>query len=62
MIALTVKALIPVVLLIALGYALKRSMITAEGFWSAAERLSYHVLLRLCSCTVWRRPTPTICR
>ncbi|MFI1156986.1 AEC family transporter [Streptomyces sioyaensis] len=45
MIALTVKALIPVVLLIALGYALKRSMITTERFWSEAERLSYHVLL-----------------
>lgn len=45
MIALTVEALIPVVLLIALGHALKRSMITAEGFWSEAERLSYHVLL-----------------
>ncbi|WP_329048569.1 AEC family transporter [Streptomyces violaceus] len=45
MIALTVKALVPIVLLIALGYALKRSMITDEGFWSAAERLGYHVLL-----------------
>lgn len=45
MIALTVKALVPVVLLIALGYALKRSMITAESFWSEAERLSYRVLL-----------------
>ncbi|MFE6738928.1 AEC family transporter [Streptomyces tubercidicus] len=45
MIALTVTALIPVILLIALGYLLKRSMIRAEGFWSEAERLSYHVLL-----------------
>ncbi|MFH8493199.1 AEC family transporter [Streptomyces coeruleorubidus] len=45
MIALTVKALVPVVLLIALGWALKRSMITAESFWSEAERLSYRVLL-----------------
>lgn len=45
MIALTVRALVPVVLLIALGYTLKRSMITAEGFWSEAERLSYRVLL-----------------
>jgi malonate transporter len=44
-IALTVRALVPVVLLIALGYALKRSMITAESFWSEAERLSYRVLL-----------------
>ncbi|WP_328843819.1 AEC family transporter [Streptomyces sp. NBC_00258] len=45
MIALTIKALVPVVLLIALGYALKRTMITAETFWSDAERLSYRVLL-----------------
>ncbi|MFF6875809.1 AEC family transporter [Streptomyces sp. NPDC012474] len=45
MIALTVKALVPIVLLIALGYALRRSMITDEGFWSAAERLGYRVLL-----------------
>ncbi|MFD6168750.1 AEC family transporter [Streptomyces coeruleorubidus] len=45
MIALTVKALVPVVLLIALGWALKRSMITVESFWSEAERLSYRVLL-----------------
>ncbi|GKQ35962.1 AEC family transporter [Streptomyces sp. A012304] len=45
MVALTVKALVPVVLLIALGYALKRSWITAEGFWPEAERLSYRVLL-----------------
>ncbi|MBL1100988.1 AEC family transporter [Streptomyces coffeae] len=45
MIALTVRALVPIVLLIALGYALKRSMITAESFWSEAERLSYRVLL-----------------
>ncbi|MCZ4508012.1 AEC family transporter [Streptomyces sp. ActVer] len=45
MIALTIKALVPVVLLIALGYALKRTMITAESFWSEAERLSYRVLL-----------------
>ncbi|MGW0961412.1 AEC family transporter [Streptomyces gelaticus] len=45
MIALTVKALIPVVLLIVLGWLLKRSMLTAEDFWSNAERLGYHVLL-----------------
>lgn len=45
MIALTVKALIPVVLLIALGRLLKRSMLTAESFWSDAERLGYRVLL-----------------
>ncbi|MGP4048436.1 AEC family transporter [Streptomyces sp. 2A115] len=45
MIALTVRALVPIVLLIALGYALRRSMITAENFWSEAERLSYRVLL-----------------
>lgn len=45
MIALTVRALIPVVLLIALGCGLKRSMVTDEGFWSEAERVSYRVLL-----------------
>lgn len=45
MIALTVEALIPVVLLIALGCALKRTMFTDEGFWSEAERISYRVLL-----------------
>ncbi|MDQ1023535.1 malonate transporter [Streptomyces umbrinus] len=45
MIALTIKALVPVVLLIALGYALKRTVITAESFWPEAERLSYRVLL-----------------
>jgi hypothetical protein len=44
-IALTVKALVPIVLLIALGYALKRSVIKDEGFWSEAERLSYRILL-----------------
>ncbi|MDQ0960427.1 malonate transporter [Streptomyces sp. B4I13] len=45
MVALTVKALVPVVLLIVLGYGLKRSLITAEGFWAEAERLSYRILL-----------------
>lgn len=45
MTALTIKALVPVILLIVLGYALKRTMITAESFWSEAERLSYRVLL-----------------
>ncbi|MER8237307.1 AEC family transporter [Streptomyces sp. NPDC094049] len=45
MVALTVGALVPVVLLIALGYGLKRSLVRAEGFWSEAERLGYRVLL-----------------
>ncbi|MFF8430732.1 AEC family transporter [Streptomyces sp. NPDC016566] len=45
MVALTLKALVPVVLLIALGYGLKRSLVTTEGFWREAERLSYRVLL-----------------
>ncbi|MDR3031940.1 MAG: hypothetical protein LBV78_02295, partial [Kitasatospora sp.] len=45
MIALTLKALIPVVLLIGLGFALKRAMLQDERFWSGAERLGYRVLL-----------------
>ncbi|MEV1079250.1 AEC family transporter [Streptomyces sp. NPDC050211] len=45
MIALTLKALVPVVLLIASGCALKRAMIPGESFWSDAERLGYRVLL-----------------
>ncbi|MDK0524283.1 AEC family transporter [Streptomyces sp. ML-6] len=35
----------PVVLLIGLGFALKRWMIQGESFWSGAERLGYRVLL-----------------
>lgn len=45
MTALTLKALIPVVLLITLGWALKRTVLTADTFWSDAERLGYRVLL-----------------
>ncbi|MFI6729100.1 AEC family transporter [Streptomyces sp. R-74717] len=45
MIALTLKALMPVVLLIGLGFSLKRTMIQEESFWSGAERLGYRVLL-----------------
>jgi malonate transporter and related proteins len=44
-IALTLRALMPVVLLIGLGFALKRWMIQGESFWSGAERLGYRVLL-----------------
>ncbi|MFE9934368.1 AEC family transporter [Streptomyces sp. NPDC005533] len=45
MIALTLKALIPVVLLIGLGFVVKRWMIQGESFWSGAESLGYRVLL-----------------
>jgi len=38
-------ALIPVALMIALGYGLRRSGFIAEAFWPQAERLCYFVLL-----------------
>jgi len=38
-------ALVPVILLIALGYWLRHSGFLAEGFWPQAERLGYFVLL-----------------
>lgn len=41
----SVWALVPVVLLIGLGYVLKRWTIRSESFWSEAERVSYYVLL-----------------
>ncbi|MDB6453726.1 AEC family transporter [Falsirhodobacter sp. 20TX0035] len=40
-----VLALIPVILLIALGGALRRRGFVEEGFWPQAERLGYYVLL-----------------
>jgi malonate transporter and related proteins len=44
-IGLVVTALVPVVLLIGLGAVLRHTLLTDGGFWSEAERLSYHVLL-----------------
>lgn len=41
----SVWALVPVVLLIGLGYVLKRWTFRSETFWSEAERVSYYVLL-----------------
>lgn len=38
-------ALAPIVLLIGLGYGLKRTRFLDDGFWPQAERLSYYVLL-----------------
>ena len=38
-------ALLPVVLLTGLGFALRRRRFLAEGFWPQAERLGYFVLL-----------------
>lgn len=40
-----ILALLPIVLLIALGMLLKRWRFLAEGFWPQAERLSYYVLV-----------------
>jgi len=40
-----VLALIPIVLLIALGHAMKHRAFLADSFWMQAERLSYFVLL-----------------
>lgn len=45
MISQIVIALLPIVLLIALGYLLRRHGFLPEAFWSHAERLSYFVLL-----------------
>lgn len=45
MTAATLAALLPVVLLIGLGHALKRFAALDEGFWPQAERLSYYILL-----------------
>lgn len=42
---LALNALIPVVILIALGHALRRAGFLAEDFWPQAERLSYFILL-----------------
>ncbi len=38
-------ALVPIALLIALGFALRRAGFLAETFWPQAERLGYYVLL-----------------
>jgi predicted permease len=45
MIDAVVLALLPIVLLIALGVLLRRRRFLDEGFWPQAERLSYYVLL-----------------
>jgi malonate transporter and related proteins len=45
MIGPIVLALIPIVLLIGLGHAMKRRAFLADSFWMQAERLSYFVLL-----------------
>lgn len=38
-------ALLPVIVLIAMGYGLRRCKVLAEGFWPEAERLCYFILL-----------------
>jgi predicted permease len=45
MIGTIILALIPIVLLIGLGHALKHRQFLADSFWLQAERLSYFVLL-----------------
>lgn len=45
MIRTIVIALIPIVLLIGLGYAMKQRQFLADSFWPQAERLSYFLLL-----------------
>jgi malonate transporter and related proteins len=39
------NALAPIVLLIGLGYFLKRARVLDEAFWPQAERICYFVLL-----------------
>lgn len=43
--AAVLTALVPVALLIALGYALRRNAFVDDGFWPQAERVCYYVLL-----------------
>lgn len=45
MIGTIVIALIPIVLLIGLGHAMKHRQFLADSFWQQAERLSYFILL-----------------
>ncbi|HEX5998067.1 MAG TPA: AEC family transporter [Hyphomicrobiaceae bacterium] len=45
MTAMVLLALLPVTLLIGLGYLLNRAAFLSEGFWSEAERLCYYILL-----------------
>ena len=43
--AVVVAALLPVFLLIVLGFILKRTLIRPETQWHGLERLTYYVLL-----------------
>src|SRR5215217_6993256 len=45
--AVVMAALLPVFLLIALGFVLKRTLIRPETQWHGLERLTYYVLLPL---------------
>ena len=45
--AVVIAALLPVFLLIALGFVLKRTLIRPETQWVGLERLTYYVLLPL---------------
>ena len=43
--AVVIAALLPVFLLIVLGFILKRTLIRPEAQWQGLERLTYYVLL-----------------
>ncbi|MES2871933.1 MAG: AEC family transporter [Pseudomonadota bacterium] len=45
MIALVLSTTSPIILLIALGYALKAKGFVADSYWQGAERIGYYVLL-----------------
>jgi malonate transporter and related proteins len=45
MTGMVLVALVPIVLLIALGYGIRRAGFLADSFWPQAERLSYYILL-----------------
>ena len=47
--AVVIAALLPVFLLIALGFALKRSLLRLETQWHGLERLTYYVLFPMLS-------------
>lgn len=55
MIALILSTIFPIILLIALGYALKAKGFVADSYWQGAERIGYYVLLPSLFSTAWRR-------
>ena len=53
--AVVIAALLPVFLLIVLGFILKRTLIRPETQWHGLERLTYYVLFPVCWCRRWSR-------